>query len=412
MKSAAELLGEKVTLPCGAELPNRILKSAMSEVMADESCAPNEHLNRLYRIFSQGGAGTLVTGNVMIDRRALGEPGNVAVEDERHLRELRAWAAAGTVSGNQLWMQINHPGRQAPRGISRQQTAVAPSAIPLAGTGMRQAFGVPRALRPDEIEDIIARFARAAAIAEQAGFSGVQIHGAHGYLVSQFLSPLSNQRTDDWGGTAEKRMRFVLRVHRAIRERVSTRFPVSIKLNSADFQKGGISYEDSLEVMEALAEEGIDLIEISGGNYENPEMFTSRKSTREREAFFLEFAERARKRVSSPLAVTGGFRSAEGMANAVRSGAVDVVGLARSICADPAIPRKVLTGVSFPDPLQKRTTGIKLLDKIGLIEATWYGEQLGRMAKGKQPDPNMSVLEATVRSFLAKGVKAFQQRRA
>ncbi|MEW6777264.1 MAG: NADH:flavin oxidoreductase/NADH oxidase family protein [Bdellovibrionota bacterium] len=412
MKTPGEILGRPLDLPCGAKLPNRILKSAMSETLADESRAPNSLHTRLYRTFALGGTGTLVTGNVMVDRRALGEPGNVAVEDERHLSELRTWAAAGTCNSNHLWMQINHPGKQAPRGLSRHQEAVAPSAIPLEGAGMKQAFGVPRELRPEEIEEIIARFARTAGIAKKAGFTGVQIHGAHGYLVSQFLSPRHNHRADEWGGTPEKRRKFALDVYKAMRAEVGKNYPVSIKINSADFMRGGFSDEESLDAVQALAEAGIDLIEISGGSYESPEMFTSKKSTREREAYFLGFAEKARKRIKTPLAVTGGFRSAEGMARAVESGAVDVVGLARSLCADPDIPRKVLAGVPFPDPMLKRTTGIPLLDKIGLVEATWYGEQLIRMAKGKAPDPKMSVLEATARNFLAKGLKAFQQRRA
>lgn len=412
MKTNGALLKEPVLLPCGVELPNRVLKSAMSETLADETRAPNADLNVLYRRFSSGGAGLLITGNVMIDRRAISEPGNVVVEDDRHIRELRDWAAAGTAYGNQLWMQINHPGRQAPRGISSRQQALAPSAIPLSGAGMKQAFGIPRELKPGEIEEIIARFARTAEIAKRSGFTGVQIHGAHGYLVSQFLSPLSNQRTDAWGGTPEKRMKFVLSVYQAIREQVGKHFPVSIKINSADFQRGGFSDEESLDVIQALSEAGIDLIEISGGNYESPEMFSSKQSTREREAYFLDFAEKARNRVSTVLAVTGGFRSAGGMANAVRSGAVDVVGLARSMCADPSIPRKVMSGIPFPDPLKKKRTGIKLLDKVGIVPSLWYGEQLALMAKGKDPNLEMSAMNAAARSVLGKGIKAPRQRRA
>ena len=412
MKTAAETLNQRLSLPCGAELPNRILKSAMSECLADEDGAPNHRHVQLYRTLSAGGAGTLVTGNVMIDGRALGEPGNVVVEDEKHLAALASWVAAGTANGNHLWMQLNHPGKQAPRGISRYQQVVAPSALALEGTGFKQVFGTPRELRPDEIEELVARFARSASVAKAAGFTGVQVHGAHGYLVSQFLSPRHNQRTDAWGGTAEKRRKFARDVYQAIRRQVGEKFPVSVKLNSADFMRGGFSNEESLDAIEALAEAGMDLIEISGGSYENPEMFISKRSTREREAYFLEFAESARKRVRVPLAVTGGFRSAEGMARAVESGAVDVVGLARSLCVDPGIPRKALSGQDFPNPLRKRSTGIRKLDEIGMVELTWYGEQLARMGQGNTPDPEMGVWQAVMRTVLSKGLKAFRQRRA
>ncbi len=412
MTNAARILNRKLDLPCGAVLPNRILKSAMSESQADSSGSPDIRLNRLYQTFSAGGAGTLVTGNVMIDHRALGEPGNVVVEDETHLAALKAWAAAGTAGGNHLWMQINHPGKQAPRGLSNVQQTVAPSAIALEGPGLKQVFGVPRELAPEEIEELVARFGRTAAVAKKAGFTGVQIHGAHGYLVSQFLSPHHNQRSDEWGGTPKKRMKFTLDVYRSMRAQVGKGFPVSIKLNSADFRKGGFTNEESLDVIAALAEAGIDLVEISGGSYESPEMFVSKRSTREREAYFLEFAELVRKTVKVPLAVTGGFRTPEGMVRAVESGAVDVVGLARSLCVDPGIPRKVLAGETFPDPLRKHTTGIKRIDDLGMIEMTWYSEQLSRMAQGKPPAPDMSVWRAATQAMLSRGLKAFEKRRA
>jgi 2,4-dienoyl-CoA reductase-like NADH-dependent reductase (Old Yellow Enzyme family) len=260
-------------------------------------------------------------------------------------------------------------------------------------------FATPRELADAEVREVIGRFGTAAGIVKKAGFTGVQIHGAHGYLVSQFLSPHHNCRNDDWGGTAEKRRRFVLEVYRAMREAVGPGFPVGIKLNSADFQRGGFSEDESLDTIRALADAGIDLIEISGGTYEAPAMTgvrvgkaPVRESTRQREAYFLEFAERARKAVKTPLVVTGGFRSAQGMAEAISSGAVDMVGLARMLAIEPEAPARLLSGNNPLHQVKPITTGIKAIDKLGLLEISWYAGQLRRIGNGQAPKPGESGL--------------------
>ncbi len=260
-------LRDPLTLPCGLVLPNRIMKSALSEGLGDKHNAPDERLERLYTSWSRGGYGLIVTGNVMVDRTQLGEPGNVVIEDERNLDALSRWAKTTKDAGVPILVQINHPGRQS-NPLALGHTPVAPSPVALNFPGATK----PRELTSAEIEDIIERFATTAAVCETAGFDGVQIHGAHGYLVAQFLSPLSNQRDDEWGGGPERRMRFVLEVVRRIRARVSPGFAVGIKLNSADFQRGGFTEDESRSVVAALAHEGIDLIEVSGGSYEQPAM--------------------------------------------------------------------------------------------------------------------------------------------
>src|SRR5262249_42663702 len=151
---------------------------------------------------------------------------------------LTQWARAATDAGAQIWMQLNHPGKQSPKGLNAYN--VSPSAIPFR-KDMAAFFDAPRELTNSQIEEIVQRFGRSAAIAKKAGFSGVQIHGAHGYLVSQFLSPHHNQRTDEWGGSAEKRRKFALAVYAEMRRQVGKDFPIGIKLNSADFQRGGFS---------------------------------------------------------------------------------------------------------------------------------------------------------------------------
>ncbi|MEL0027323.1 MAG: hypothetical protein VW625_01450 [Perlucidibaca sp.] len=254
MAHAQDLLAQPLTLPNGSRLPNRLAKSALSETLGTMDNRVTGKLASLYERWARGGTGLLITGNVMIDRRALGEPGNVVVEDERDLDQLRAWATAATRHGAAIWVQLNHPGKQSPRGLNKQN--ISPSAIPFK-QDMQAFFDTPREMTEAEILDVIQRFASSAGIIKKAGFSGVQIHGAHGYLVSQFLSPKHNIREDAWGGTAEKRRRFVLEVYRAIRAEVGPDFPVGIKLNSADFQRGGFTEEESLEVIQLLADAGM-----------------------------------------------------------------------------------------------------------------------------------------------------------
>lgn len=403
-------LAQPLELPCGTTLPNRFLKSAMSETLADGSGAPNARHARLYARFAGGGTGTVVTGNVMIDPTALGEPGNV-VADRAHFDAFRSWASAARGTKALLFVQLNHPGKQSPRHLSPRP--VAPSAIPLGG-GLERYFATPRALSSEEIEALVERFADAASMAKEAGFSGVQIHGAHGYLVNQFLSPRHNQRDDAWGGSAEKRRRFVMEVYRAIRRGVGDGFPVSIKLNSADFQQGGFSEDESLEVVRALADGGIDLIEVSGGTYESPAMVgpQKRESTRRREAYFLEFAERVRREVTVPIAVTGGFRSRAGMLSAVSSGATDLVGIARALAVDPELPNKVLDGEEYEAHLREPTTGIRALDRASMLGVTWYEHQLHRMGDGKAPDPHLAAWRSVAGTLWDNGRGAFRRRRA
>lgn len=402
---ASSFLSKPCLLPCGVTVNNRILKSAMSEAMASKNHAPTEQMENLYNIWANGGAGILVTGNVMVDSRHLGEPGNVVVQDEKNIVKLIAWAKAGKAKGNHIWMQINHPGKQSQSLWNKDP--VAPSAIPLA----LKSFKIPRALSSDEIVDIIGRFGKTASIAKKTGFTGVQIHGAHGYLVSQFLSQRHNHREDDYGGSFENRLRFLTEIYNSIRSKVGPDFPVSIKINSSDFQKGGFTETESLAVIKRLSEMGIDLIEISGGNYEAPAMMAQKKiksSTKMREAYFLRFAEKARDCSNTPLAVTGGFRSPEAMAEAIQSGGVDFVGLARPLVLDPYFPSRILDGNNVVSNVKPDiSTGIKALDRALMIRLTWYTYQLSVIGAGKTPNPDLHPLWAAIRLFLRTGWQNF-----
>jgi 2,4-dienoyl-CoA reductase-like NADH-dependent reductase (Old Yellow Enzyme family) len=394
-----KMLEKTLELPCGARLGNRIAKAAMTEGLADRRGRATAAHERLYRRWSQGGAGLLISGNVMVDGRYLERPGNVVLEDESGLEALRRYAEAGTSAGNHLWMQINHPGRQTQRVIAARP--VAPSEGP--AVKVLGAFGRPRALEAGEIEEIIGRFARAAELAKAAGFTGVQVHSAHGYLSSQFLSPLTNRRTDGWGGPIEGRARFLLEVVRATRARVGPAFPISVKLNSADFQRGGFTEAESMRVVELLNAEGIDLLEISGGNYEAVAIFgledgqpnanggphappdapAPSASTQAREAYFLEYARKVRAVARMPLMLTGGLRTRAAMEDILSSGAVDVIGIARPLAAEPELPRELLEGTVAGS----RTRPIRLGGKTltGLAEVGFYARNIARMGAGLEP---------------------------
>ena len=409
----AHLLNRPLHLPNGSALRNRLAKAAMSETLGTYDNRPTGELVQLYRRWGASGLGLIVTGNVMIDRRALGEPGNVVIEDESDLPVLRQWTQAATAHGSALWAQLNHPGKQSTRGLNAFN--LAPSAVPFR-EDMAAFFETPREATGADIQDIIERFGRSAAVCKKAGFSGVQIHAAHGYLINQFLSPHHNRRDDEWGGTAEKRRRFVLAVYAEIRRQVGADFAVGIKLNSADFQRGGFTEEESLQTIRALDEAGIDLIEISGGTYEAPAMSGAlqapqKASTTAREAYFLEFAEKARAATRVPLMVTGGFRTAAGMNAALRTGALDVVGLARLLAIDPDAPAALLQGRDSTQYVRPISTGLKAVDRLGIMEVLWYTRQLRRMARGKAPRPGESGLAAFVKSAISSGWGTFRTRR-
>lgn len=402
-------MSQSLTLPCGSSLKNRIAKSAMSENMASVDHQANELFVKAYDRWAQGGAGLLISGNVMVDSRYLGEPKNVVIEKGREgLLNLKKWAAAGTLNNTHLWMQINHPGKQSPKFLSRKP--VAPSAVPFQSS-LAKLFNTPRELAHEEIEEIIERFTYAAVTAQEAGFTGVQIHGAHGYLVSQFLSPLHNQRTDVWGGSLENRMRFVMRIYQSMRKAVGPYFPIGIKLNSADFQKGGFTEEDSVQVAQRLSEAGIDLIEISGGTYEAPKMTGApaagvKETTIQREAYFLEYCEKVRSRVSCPILLTGGFRTFFGMEQALEAKACCLIGLARSLALNPIFPSQLLSGESAVSEVKPLSTGLKSLDKVVPLEIIWYTQQIHRMGRGMNPSPQLSPLVLAITSAWDMGIQS------
>jgi len=406
-------ISDPISLPCGALIKNRLSKAAMTEGVADAKNRAGPRHATLYRRWAEGGAGLLLTGNVQIDRRYLERAGNVVIDgpqDNEQLAGLAGFAEAGKTNGAHIWMQISHAGRQTPKNIATEP--VGPSDIKLALPGGR--FGTPRALTGDEVRDVISRFVHAASVAKQTGFTGVQIHGAHGYLISEFLSPRVNLRDDEWGGSVENRARLLIETVRAVRAKVGPDFAVAVKLNSADFQKGGFSFEDCLAVVKLLNNEGLDLLEISGGTYEQPRLLglegmepvfdeKVQESTRARESYFFKYAAAVKKVATMPVMVTGGFRSREAMNEALGGGEVDMIGLGRPLCWDPDFPKKILDGdIDRAEAIEKTlrlgpgllgpNSPIKFIKMInGFGTQSWYYEQIYRMADGLEPDLSMKM---------------------
>ena len=336
-------LFSSLQLPNGSLLPNRLAKAAMEENMADDGQLPGPAIRRLYQTWAEGGAGLIITGNVMIDGAALTGPGGIVLEVGTPLEPFRQWADAAKHKGAQVWMQINHPGRQVMAAMGGR--AWAPSAVALDMGKHSKLFVRPKAMDAAEIEEVIGRFAATAAAAEQAGFNGVEIHAAHGYLISQFLSPLSNQRKDDWGGSLANRARLLLAVVRAVRAKVSSGFCVAVKLNSADFQRGGFTEDDARQVILWLNELPVDLVELSGGSYESPAMQGNTADGRSlaREAYFLEFAKELAAVARMPLMTTGGIRR-KAVAEQVLAGGVAVAGMATALALAPDLPAQWRAG--------------------------------------------------------------------
>lgn len=397
-----------LALPNGAMIPNRIAKAAMEENMADGDHAPSAELISLYRTWAEGGAGLIITGNVMVDARAMTGAAGVVLENDRYLDRFKTWAETARSGGAQVWMQINHPGRQMPAALG--QETLAPSAIALNLGAQSKIFPMPREMTASNIAEVERRFVTTAVLAERAGFTGVEIHAAHGYLLSQFLSPLVNHRKDRWGGSLENRARLLLDIVRGVRAAVSSGFAVSVKLNSADFQRGGFSPEDAQTVVSMLAPLGVDLVELSGGSYEAPAMMGTARDERTlaREAYFLEFAREIAAVAKMPLMVTGGIKRREVAEQVIESG-VAMAGIATALAIEPNLPRNWRSGQLDVPALKPINWKNKPLASSAHMAAVRY--QLVRLSHQRHTAPRVSPVWALITSQISARRSAGQYRR-
>lgn len=363
------MLFESLALPNGVLLKNRLVKAAMEENMAAAGQNPSAQLIELYQRWALGGAGLLISGNVMVSRKALTGPGGVVLDAESDLTLFKSWAEAGQQNNTKLILQLNHPGRQMPANLG--QEALAPSAVALDLGQFSKMFANPRAMTLADIAEFKQQFLHSSQLALQAGFAGVQIHAAHGYLLSQFLSPLVNQRQDQYGGSLENRARLLLELVSLLRTELPADFVISLKLNSADFQRGGFSTEDAKQVLLWLNPLALDFVELSGGSYEAPAMQGDSRdgSTLAREAYFLDFAKELQQSAQMPLMVTGGIHRPEVAEQVLQSG-VALVGIATALALVPDLPQRWQQGEALSPVLPVFSFAKKPLQSLAKMAYT------------------------------------------
>ncbi|MFA3842669.1 NADH:flavin oxidoreductase/NADH oxidase family protein [Streptomyces aureus] len=373
-------------LRSGQVLNNRIAKAAMEENMAGDGQLPDQRLLTLYRRWAAGGTGLLITGNVMVHAEALTGPGGIVLDENAPLKPFTEWAEAGKSGGGTIWMQINHPGRQVASNMPGVVWGPSDVGVDLGRHSGR--FGRPTAMTPAQIDATVTRFAVTAHRAEKTGFDGVEVHAAHGYLLSQFLSPLVNKRTDQWGGSLENRARMLLDVVRAVRDAVSPSFAVAVKLNSADFQRGGFDADDARQVIEMLEPLGVDLVELSGGSYESPAM-TGRSAdarTQAREAYFLDLAKDLVRTSPLPLMLTGGI-TRRATAERVLDSGVAIVGMGTALAVTPDLPDHWRSHREAARQMAPVTWSDKALaSAAGMAQVR---HQMGRLSRGSDARPRI-----------------------
>lgn len=404
------LLFTPITLPNGTTIKNRFFKSAMSEGMGTRDFQPKKNIATLYKRWAEGGTGLIITGNIMVDPKGTAEPGNIVFDKNSNMEILKNWAKQGQQHGAKVMVQLNHPGKQAPKTVSKQ--TVAPSAVPL-GNGLNKLFSTPRALATNEVEELIQKFVTSAKVAKEAGFSGVQIHAAHGYLISQFLSPHDNRRTDKYGGSLENRMRFLKEIYLGMREELGKDFNIGIKINSTDFKEDGLTEEDSLKTIIELADLGLDFVEISGGTYERPAMMgATSKSTNQ--VFFAEYSKKLKQKIEIPVVVTGGIRSINAMNTLLNNNTTDFIGIARPLTIDPNIPNKIKQGTYTIVETTRVSTGVKKLDKIfgSLLGIVYYQVLMQNISKGKEPKATKNAWPSLIQAVYNQGLAVLFPQRA
>ena len=404
------LLFTPITLPNGTTIKNRFFKSAMSEGMGTRDFQPKKNIATLYKRWAEGGTGLIITGNIMVDLKGTAEPGNIVFDKNSNMEILKDWAKQGQQHGAKVMVQLNHPGKQVPKTIAKE--TVAPSTIPL-GNGLNKLFSTPRALTTSEVEELVQKFVTSAKVAKEAGFSGVQIHAAHGYLISQFLSPHDNRRTDKYGGSLENRMRFLKEIYLGMREELGKDFTIGIKINSTDFKEDGLTEEDSLKTIIELANLGLDFVEISGGTYERPAMMgATSKSTNQ--VFFTEYSKKLKQKIEIPVVVTGGIRSINAMNTLLNDNTTDFIGIARPLTIDPNIPNKIKQGTYTIVETTRVSTGVKKLDKIfgSLLGIVYYQVLMQNIAKGKEPKATKNAWPSLIQAVYNQGLAVLFPQRA
>ncbi len=383
------MIRQPLKLPNGSTLRNRIVKAAMSEALGDIQNNMTEGHIKLFERWSKGGAAMLITGNVQVDRWHLEHAANIVLDDQSNMKRAREFAEAAKSGGALVLAQLSYAGRQTPEAINSNPLSISDLRLDLPG------YGAPKAATEEDLQGILNKFVRSAVLANEAGFDGVQFHAAHGYMLSSSLSPRINTRTDRWGGSLENRARLVLSIVRAVRSKLRPGFIVATKLNSSDFQKGGFTHEQSLEVARMLQTEGIDFLEISGGNFESPAAYqyaSKTESSVAREAYFLDYARDIKAALHIPVMVTGGFRSLSIMNRALADGATDLIGMGRPFIVDPEFPTKLLNGsIGMAPAIERDFPPAEELPRGAALN--WFCHQLALHGTMGDGNPSVPIIE-------------------
>ena len=328
----------------GMLMNNRMIRSATWEGMCDQDGRPTEKLINCYRDLAQGGIGLIISGYTFVLPEGKGLPGKMGIHTDDFATAYKNLTGAVHDAGGTIAIQLVHAGGQTNSTYAGRQP-LAPSAVQV-----DQFSEVPAELTEDEIYDTISAFGEGARRAKGWGFDGVQLHGAHGFLINQFLSPLTNRRTDEYGGSIDNRCRFLLEVYRKVRESVGGDYPVFIKLNAADNLDGGLEVDDAVYAAKKLAEAGIDAIEVSAGTPASGEKSPAREKILkpEQEAYNLPLARRVKEAVNCPVIVVGGFRSYEVAEKTIKDDGMDYIAMARPLIREPGLANRWLQGDRSP----------------------------------------------------------------
>lgn len=409
MPDGGDPLAQRLVIAGKLPLKNRLVKAATAEGMATRGGNPSDSLIQLYGHWARGGSGLLITGNAHVDRRYRERSTSMIVDGQSDRDAYRRLAAVAHDHGAHILLQLNHPGRQCPAFITREPVAPSASRPLFRFSG----YAPARAMRGDEIDAVIEAFAKGAQIAENCGFDGIQIHAAHGYLISAFLSPVQNRRIDGYGGSLAARSRLLLEIIAAVRAAVTPRFLVAIKLNATDFERGGLEVEEAVAVARLAREAGADCVETSGGTYRR--LTIAGEATDDRwlagvssgEASFGRFAQSIVASAHMPVILTGGVRTRDHMTRAIERDGVSLIGLARPLCVDPLASAKLLDGRLADLSMLPGPPDIGLSSWFGsaspwrrvrrynaFAALAWYSEQLHHIAEGRAIDPALSPRRA------------------
>lgn len=348
----------------GIDIENRIVRSATYEKRADVDGFVTDALIEFYKELVKGGVGLIITGNALVHISGRSVSQMICIHNNHYIDKLKRLTEAVHKLDGKIIIQLVHGGRQCFPALLGGLQPIAPSEVYDPSIKI-----TPREMTNEEIWEIIEAFGDAARRAMYAGFDGVQIHGAHGYLINEFLSPHTNRRDDYWGGDEERRFHFMEEVYKAMRKEVGDNYPILIKINADDFIEGGLRPEESLRIAKRLEQSGIDAIEVSGGMYESGIKTAQLNILKEeQEAYFRDSARLFKSNLNVPVILVGGIRSKAVAEDILQKGAADLISISRPLIREPDLPNKFKEGKEKADCIS--CNGCMRFQKLDMVKCT------------------------------------------